>query len=85
MAASEVISFEPYRLIPAERLLLKEEEVVNVGNRALYILVALAETRHPDDTRARPAGCPGLGPDRTWRRRCIALHWREHSIGGGHD
>ena len=44
MAASEVISFEPYRLIPAERLLLKEGEVVNVGNRALDILVALAET-----------------------------------------
>ena len=43
MAASEVISFEPYRLIPAERLLLKGE-VVNVGNRALDILVALAET-----------------------------------------
>ena len=44
MAASEIISFGPYRLIPAERLLLKEEEVVNVGNRVLDILVALAET-----------------------------------------
>ena len=44
MAASEVISFGPYRLIPAERLLLKEGEVVNAGNRALDILVALAET-----------------------------------------
>jgi hypothetical protein len=43
VAASEVISFEPYRLIPAERLLLKGE-VVNVGNRALDILVALAKT-----------------------------------------
>ncbi len=44
MAANEVISFGPYRLIPAERLLLKEGEIVNVGNRALDILVALAET-----------------------------------------
>ena len=44
MAGSEVISFGPYRLIPAERLLLEEGEVVNVGNRALDILVALAET-----------------------------------------
>jgi hypothetical protein len=43
-AASEVISFGPYRLIPGERLLLKEGEVVNVGNRALDILVALTET-----------------------------------------
>jgi hypothetical protein len=45
VAVSYVISFGPYRLIPAERLPLKEGEVdVNVGNRALDILVALAET-----------------------------------------
>jgi hypothetical protein len=44
VAVSNVISFGPYRLMPAERLLLKEGEVVNVGNRALDILVALAET-----------------------------------------
>ena len=44
MAASDVISFGPYRLIPAERPLLKEGEVVDVGNRALDILIALAET-----------------------------------------
>ena len=43
MTASDVISFGPYRLIPAERLLLKEGDVVDVGNRALDILVALAE------------------------------------------
>jgi len=43
MVASDVICFGPYRLIPAERLLLKEQEVVDVGNRALDILVALAE------------------------------------------
>jgi hypothetical protein len=35
VAVSDVISFGPYRLIPAERLLLKEGEVVNVVNRAL--------------------------------------------------
>jgi hypothetical protein len=39
--ASDVISFGPHRLIPAERLLLKQEEVVGVGNRAFDILVAL--------------------------------------------
>jgi predicted ATPase/DNA-binding winged helix-turn-helix (wHTH) protein len=44
VAVSDVISFGPYRLIPAERLLLKEGEVVNLGSRALDILVALAET-----------------------------------------
>jgi DNA-binding response OmpR family regulator len=44
VAVSDVISFGPYRLIPAERLLLKEGEVVNVGSRGLDILIALAET-----------------------------------------
>jgi hypothetical protein len=35
VARSEVISFGPYRLIPGERLLLKEGKAVNVGDRAL--------------------------------------------------
>jgi predicted ATPase/DNA-binding winged helix-turn-helix (wHTH) protein len=43
MAAAEVFSFGPYRLIPAKRLLLKDQEVVDVGNRAFDILVALTE------------------------------------------
>jgi predicted ATPase/DNA-binding winged helix-turn-helix (wHTH) protein len=43
MAASDIISFGPYRLIPAKRLLLKGEEVVDVGNRALDVLIALTE------------------------------------------
>lgn len=43
MVATDVISFGPYRLIPAERLLLKDQEAVDVGDRALDILVALAE------------------------------------------
>jgi DNA-binding response OmpR family regulator len=43
VAVSDVISFGPYRLIPAQRILLKQEEVVDVGNRAFDILVALAE------------------------------------------
>jgi predicted ATPase/DNA-binding winged helix-turn-helix (wHTH) protein len=43
MAAGDVISFGPYRLIPAERLLLRGEETVDVGSRALDVLIALAE------------------------------------------
>jgi predicted ATPase/DNA-binding winged helix-turn-helix (wHTH) protein len=43
MAAGDVISFGPYRLILAQRLLLRGEERVNVGSRALDILIALAE------------------------------------------
>jgi citrate synthase len=47
VAASEVISFGPNQLIPAERLLVKEEEVINVGNRALDILAAPPPPLHP--------------------------------------
>jgi predicted ATPase/DNA-binding winged helix-turn-helix (wHTH) protein len=43
MAAGDVIWFGPYRLIPAQRLLLRGEETVDVGSRALDILIALAE------------------------------------------
>jgi predicted ATPase len=43
MAAGDVISFGPYRLIPAERLLLRGGETVNVGSRGLDVLIALAE------------------------------------------
>jgi predicted ATPase/DNA-binding winged helix-turn-helix (wHTH) protein len=43
MAAGDVISFGPYRLIPAERLLLRGGETVDVGSRALDVLIALAE------------------------------------------
>jgi predicted ATPase/DNA-binding winged helix-turn-helix (wHTH) protein len=43
MIAGDVISFGPYRLIPAERLLLRDGEAVDVGSRALDVLIALAE------------------------------------------
>jgi predicted ATPase/DNA-binding winged helix-turn-helix (wHTH) protein len=36
-----VISFGPYRLIPAERVLLKGDTAVTIGSRALDILIAL--------------------------------------------
>ncbi|MDQ0393407.1 ATP-binding protein [Labrys monachus] len=44
MAAGDVISFGPFRLIPEERLLLRDGEAVGVGNRVLDVLVALVET-----------------------------------------
>jgi DNA-binding winged helix-turn-helix (wHTH) protein len=39
------ISFGPYRLVPAERLLLEGDKPVRLGSRALDILVALVEHR----------------------------------------
>jgi DNA-binding winged helix-turn-helix (wHTH) protein len=41
MAAGDVISFGPYRRIPAERLLLRGGETVDAGSRALDVLIAL--------------------------------------------
>jgi DNA-binding winged helix-turn-helix (wHTH) protein len=41
--AESVIWFGPYSLMPARRLLLKDGETVQVGSRALDVLIALAE------------------------------------------
>jgi len=44
MTAGEFISFGPYCLIPAERILLRGSEAVDVGGRALDVLIALVES-----------------------------------------
>jgi predicted ATPase/DNA-binding winged helix-turn-helix (wHTH) protein len=44
MTAGEFISFGPYCLIPAERRLLRGGEAVDVGSRALDVLIALVES-----------------------------------------
>jgi predicted ATPase/DNA-binding winged helix-turn-helix (wHTH) protein len=44
MTTGEFISFGPYCLIPAERVLLRDQEAVDVGSRALDILIALVES-----------------------------------------
>lgn len=42
--ADSIISFGPYSLIPARRLLLKDGQTVEVGNRAFDVLIALVES-----------------------------------------
>ncbi len=44
MTSGDVIAFGSYRLIPAERRLLKGEVAVSVGSRAIDVLIALAES-----------------------------------------
>jgi predicted ATPase/DNA-binding winged helix-turn-helix (wHTH) protein len=44
MTAGELISFGPYCLISAERKLLRGGETVDVGSRALDVLIALVES-----------------------------------------
>lgn len=67
MAAGDVISFGPYRLILAQRLLLRGEERVDVGSRALDILIALAEA-------------PG---DVVGQRQLMARAWPDVVVGDG--
>jgi DNA-binding winged helix-turn-helix (wHTH) protein len=43
MAHCDVMSFGPYRLIPAERVLLKGDAPMTIGSRALDILIALVK------------------------------------------
>ena len=43
MTAFDVISFGPYRLIPTERLLLRGAQAIEIGSRALDVLIALVE------------------------------------------
>ena len=44
--AGDTISFAPFRLLSAQRLLLDDGKPVRLGSRAFDILIALAE-RHP--------------------------------------
>jgi predicted ATPase/DNA-binding winged helix-turn-helix (wHTH) protein len=43
VASERAISFGPFRLVPAQRLLLEDDNAVRVGSRALDILTALVE------------------------------------------
>ena len=44
MTSGDIFSFGPYCLIPAERRLLKNGNAVEVGSRALDVLIALVES-----------------------------------------
>ncbi len=44
MTAGDIISFGPYCLLPAERRLLRSGQAVDIGSRALDVLIALVES-----------------------------------------
>src|SRR5476649_2635453 len=44
MTPSEFFAFGPYCLTPSERQLLRDGEAVDVGSRALDVLIALVES-----------------------------------------
>ena len=67
MESDSVISFGPYRLIPAARLLLRDGQAVVIGSRALDVLVALTE-----------AAGEVLG-----QRELVARAWPSVAVGEG--
>ena len=43
ISITNAFNFGAFRLLPAQRLLLKDDEVINLGSRAMDILIALVE------------------------------------------
>jgi DNA-binding winged helix-turn-helix (wHTH) protein len=50
-ASERPVSFGPFRLLPAQRLLLEGDKPVRLGSRALDMLIALVE--HPGEVVSR--------------------------------
>jgi predicted ATPase len=85
MTAGDVVSFGPFCLIPAERILLRSGEAVDVGSRALDVLIALVESagkvvgRGELTLRAWPNVVVGDGSLR------VAIGGLRKSLRDGHD
>ena len=64
ISISKAINFGPFRLLPAQRLLLKDNEVIFLGSRAMDILIALVE---------RPSELVSKGElmARVWPNTCV--------------
>ena len=50
-SGKRAVSFGPFRLIPAQRLLLEGDKAVRLGSRALDILIALVERAERTEER----------------------------------
>jgi DNA-binding winged helix-turn-helix (wHTH) protein len=79
------LSFEPFRLLPQQRLLTRDGEPVRLGGQAMEILIALAQrpgrtVRHWELMRLAWAGLAVGG--NTLRVHMIALR-KAHSAGLG--
>src|SRR5258707_13667529 len=85
MTAGEFITFGPYRLIPAERILLRDGEAVDVGSRTLDVLIALVESagevvgQRELMVRAWPNVVVGVGSLR------VAIAGLRKALGDGQD
>ena len=60
------VSFGPFRLLPAQRLLLEGDKPVRLGSRACDILTTLVE--RPGQLLRKPPRWPASGPIPTSRK-----------------
>ncbi len=66
-SAASAISFGPFRLLSAQRLLLEGDRPVRLGSRALDILIALAE--RPGELVSKRELMAAVWPEPSWWRR----------------
>lgn len=83
--ARDVISFGPFSLIPSERLLTKGGAPVELGARALDILVALAS--HPNEAVSKRDLLARVWPDVTVEEGSLRFHMTSlrKALGDGKD
>jgi predicted ATPase/DNA-binding winged helix-turn-helix (wHTH) protein len=83
--AGEVVSFGPFRLKVAERLLLKGGEPISLGGRALDILIALAE--RAGDVVSRRELMDRVWPDVVVEEANLRVHLAglRKALGDGQD
>ena len=70
--SKDVISFGPFSLFTAERLLKKVDEPITLGDRALDILIALAERAGEVVTHKELLSC--VWPDVTVENASLRFH-----------
>jgi len=70
--AATAILFGPFRLLPAQRLLLEGNEPVRIGSRALEVLIALVE--HHGELLSKNALMERVWPDTTVVEANLSVH-----------
>lgn len=83
--AADTVSFGPFRLIPAERLLKRAEEPVHLGSRALDILITLVE--RAGDVVSRGELISRVWPELTVEEANLRVHIAglRKALGDGRD
>src|SRR6516162_8859432 len=83
--AKDILSFGPFRLVPGERLLTREGAPVELGARALDILIALVS--RPNDVISKKELLSHVWPDVTVEESSLRFHMAalRKALGDGKD